>query len=199
MLLLAISASVFATSWRAPWPRMWTSDDGTYALAVTPAKSIDGKASAVKLRLFCYNYEGRELTLWRSETDFYPARVNISPDARVVALNEYPGYSQRTAVAIFDDRGKMLARHGIFSLMPKSEFDGIPGDERLKPKPWVRYAIFESVRNLVNPPPVADQPVVRSIGELQGLKNEFPSALRIETVTGRTLWFDLMTGARVGG
>lgn len=195
MLLTAfISAVTLATSWRAPWPRVWSSQDGTYNLAVIPGKNVNNRIQPTKTRLFAFDDNGKQLELWSSEIDFYPAKVIISDDARVVFLNEYPGYSKRTAVAILNDQGKTIGRYNVGQLLTDSEFESIPGNEGLKPKVWINHAIFSSVRNLVNPPNVAPQPTVRSIGQLKNLKHEFPYALEIQTAIGKRLWFDLMTG-----
>lgn len=195
MLVTSIlTAAAFATSWRAPWPKVCTSDDGGFGLAVIPGKHVGNKIGPTKTTLFTFDDKGKQLQLWTSEIDFYPAKVLISSDARVVMLNEYPGYSSRTAVAIFSDQGKIIGRYKIGDLLSTSEFDSIPGNSELKPKVWVQHAIFSSVRNLVNPPNIAPQPLVRSIGQLKSLKNEFPFALEIQPVVGKRIWFDLMTG-----
>lgn len=187
------------TSWRAPWPRVWTSEAGDYAVSVIPGKVINGKLDRTQLQLFTFADDGRQLQLWHTTLNYYPNQVLISPDARVVLLNEYPGDSDQRAVTVLSDTGRILAQYGISALMPKDEFDAIPGDEKLAPKKWADFAIFSSVKNLTSPPAVAEQPVERTVGELKTIHNEWPYVLQLHTVTGRTLWFDLLNGKMFDG
>ncbi len=183
----AALALLALTSWRTPWNRVWTNPSGEYVLSVAV------EAKKVGLRLYTLGAGGKELTMWRSTVDFYPAQVMISDDGHVVALNEYPGYGHRTGVAVFGDDGRTLGRYSVDALIPKDEFEKLPGNEGLRPKQWVQWSIFDSVKNLVNPPPVKPQPEERKVGEAT-IRNGLPYAFKLQTTTGRAFWFDLTDG-----
>lgn len=138
-----LSALLVLTSWRAPWNRVWTNPTGEYVLAVVREGKIWRK------RLTTLGADGTPKTLWAGADEFYPAQAMISDDGHVVLLNEYPGYAHRSAVAVYGDDGKALRRYRVEDLMPKEEFDQLPGDEGLRPKTWIEVAWFDSLRNLV--------------------------------------------------
>lgn len=196
MFATTLAIGLIATSWRAPWPKVETSSDGSFAISIAPGKWVNNKQEHTKLHLFGIGETGEPQTLWRSEIEFYPSRTYITQDGRVVMVNQYPGYGEKFGVVIFDDAGKIIGNHTTKHLFSEQEWDGIPGNPELKPKYWAEHVLFQSVKNLVSPPAVSAQPEERKVGSMT-IQNSFPLALEIRAVTGKIFWFDLQTGDRI--
>lgn len=190
----ALLAALAMTSWRAPWSRVWINDTGEYVLSIAP----DAKTKGWALQLASPGADAGLRTMWRTKIDFYPSMVFLSGDGHLVTANEYPGYSNRAAVVVFGDDGKILNRYVVTDLMAKEEFEAIPGNEGLKPKRWVEVGWYDSLRNLTNPPAVQMPPVDRKVGAVT-IHNEFPLVFRLRTVNGKSISFDLVTGKKVNG
>ncbi len=188
-----LSATLALTSWRAPWTRVWTNDTGEYVLSIAPEPKVKGW----QIRLSSPGPDAALRPLWKTNIDFYPGQVYLSGDGHLATLNEYPGYAHRSAVAIFGDDGKILKRYVVEDLIPKAEFDGLPGNEGLMPKHWAEVAWFDSIRNLNDHPPVQSPAVDRKVGGV-AIHNEFPLVFRLRTMTGKSFWFDLVTGDKYG-
>lgn len=187
-----LAALLALTDWRAPYARAWTSPSGEYVASIAPAPDKKGW----QVRLSGLAADAGLSPMWRATVDYCPHQAYVSDDGHLVTVGEYPGYAHRAAVAVFGDDGRLLRRYVVEDLVPKAEFDALPGDEGLKPKRWVQVAWFDSILNVATTPATIHKPAVdRKVGAV-AVHNEFPKAFRLRTTTGRDLWFDLVTGEK---
>jgi|GEM_PF-5992764 len=190
MLVPLFATFALLREYPAPSPRLWASEDGRFAVSMAPPTA---KVKEARLRAFMVDADNRYRTMWESKLPHVPQRVMVSNDGHVVALDQYPSQYQNISVVIFDDRGRVLASHTMRGLLSVEEIDAAPRTP-FRDVRWKKVEAFVSIRNIVETPPVTAPPVVRDVGEVKGIRNEFPVAFVIGLYNGRTIWFDLVTG-----
>lgn len=191
-MVLAVAASIaLIRDWIAPYPRIWTSQNGAYAASIVPPNE---KVKEARIRLFTLDGDDRERTLWRVRLTHMPRRLEVSEDGHAAAVGLYPYPRENEAVVIFGDNGRILAQHEVRSLLTPEELANAPRSPFGEVN-WMRASYWASIRHQLNAPKGLNLPsAVRNVGEAKGIRNDFPVAYAIALYNGQEIWFDLVTG-----